>query len=294
MKLRLTNHLLCFITPILSGSVLTTLPSLAATLASSEATVNIGHFSHNPWEVRTLTDANTFTLAPSSGSVTAQADANATANFDPNDLPEGFSNFSLSRTSGQGSTYLGQAQSLAAVIGYDFLVEKGETFYFDFDAFLNLETSIDKPQFEAASAAGELSFELRDSTNGSVLDYFALAGNLTTPGVSDFIDFEKSTNITFNPTKTFLNKSFGGTQEVANASVNGRFSRSFNSLTYLTLVEVKTNEATVKAPESSSIIALLFFCLIGVGYGVRGKAFGTRSKITQQHQLTSTHLNSKM
>lgn len=54
---------------------------------------------------------------------------------------------------------------MAEVIGYNFLIGDGETFSFDFQGFLDLETSIDELQTESASAAGTLSLELYDSTN---------------------------------------------------------------------------------------------------------------------------------
>ena len=281
LKLRLANHLLCFVTPLVTGCVLATSPSLAATLASSGARLTIDNFSHNPQKVKTLTDTDTFTIALSDGSVTAEANANSIAKFDPSEPPTRFSNFSWSETSGEGNNYFGLAQSQAGVIAYDFLVRKDETFSFDFNGFLGLATSIDEPQSETASAAGELSFQLYDSNSGSLLDNFTLAGNLTTPGRGDFLDIENSTNITFNPSETSFERSFGGRQEAANASINGQFSRIFDSLTALTLVEVKTNQASVQVPEPGNIIEeILWFCLIGVGFAVRSKVFKAKSKIT--------------
>ena len=279
LKLRLANHLLWFVTPLVT-SVLAISPTLAATLASSTARFTIDNLSHNPQKVSTLTDTNTFTIAPSSGSVTAKADANAMATFDPNNPPTRFSNYSWSETSGQGSDYFGLAQSQAGVIAYDFLVGKNETFSFNFNSFLGLETSIDT-QFETASAAGNLSFQLYDSSSGNLLDNLTIDGNLTTPGRDDFLDIENSKHISFKPSETFVEKSFGGTQEVAKASVSGQFSRMFDNLTNLTLVEVKTNQASVQVPEPGDFLEdLLFLCLIGVGVAVKNKVFKAKSKVT--------------
>jgi hypothetical protein len=102
------------------------------------------------------------------------------------------------------------------------------------------------------------------------LDFLSVSGKLVSLGEGDFLDANESASITFNPNTTYLDRSFGGNQELATASVEGKFSRSFDSLTYLTLVETKTNRAIVQpVPESSNLVALVFFCLISVGYGVK-------------------------
>ena len=278
-KLGLAKRFLLLVTPILTGSALAQLalgiaasPSLAATIAFSKATEEIDNFSHNPLDVSTLTDTYTNTIA-TSGQVIAEADAEADFLTNPSKPPYAYSS-SFSTANGEGSNYSGVAQSLAEVIGYNFLVGNGETFSLDFKAILDLETSIDNPASEGASADGNLSLQLYDSTNRDnwiYLDSFTLSGNLTTLGDGDSLDYYKSASITFNPSGSSFDNSFGGTQEFADASVQGSFSRTFDSSTYLTLVEVKTNQATVQVPEPSSTLGLLFFGLIGVGYRVRRK-----------------------
>lgn len=283
-QLGLAKRFLLLVTPIVTSSAIapivlsiTASPSLAATLASSEERFDIGNFSHSPFEIETFTDTDTFTNA-TSGQATAEA--NAFAEFITNPLPPSASNASFSRANGNGSNYFGQAESEAAVIGYDFLVGKGETFSFDFKGFLNLKTSIDAPQSEVVNAAGDLSLVLFNSTNQNnwvSLSSFTLAGNLTTLGDGDSLVYD-SANITFNPT---IDTSFGGTQEFANASVQGNFSHTFDSLTSLTLVEAKSNQANVAAvPEPSSTLATLGLCLAGLGYRFRSKVFGAKTKIT--------------
>lgn len=267
-----TKRLFLFVTPLLTGWCVATSPTLAATLASSEARVNLENFSHNPIGVETFTNTDTQAIA-TTGQVTADADANALFITDGLDLPTQASNTSFSTAQGEGSRYFGRAQSLAAVIGYNFMVGANQTFSFDFAAFLGLQTSIDSPKFEQADADGEISLQLFDSTdsnNWRPLDFLTVSGKLTSPGGGDFLDAHRSASITFNPNKTSLARSFGGNKELATASVEGKFSRTFDSLTYLTLVEAKTNRAIVQTvPESSNLVALLFFCLISVGYGVK-------------------------
>lgn len=281
-QLRFAKRFLSLVTPIVTSSALAPLalsiaasPGMAATLAFSEASFNLDNFSHNPQDVLTLTDTNTVAIA-TSGEVATEADA--FADFITNPLPPSASNSSFSAVNGDGSDYFGLAESEAGVIGYNFLVEGGETFSFDFKAALDLETSIDEPQSEVASAAGDLTLELYDSTNPDKwipLDSFTLSGALTTPGDDDFLDYRNSASITFNPSETSFDSAFGGTKEFANASVQGSFSRIFDSETSLTLVEAKNNQASTAVPEPASTAALLF-CLTGLGYKIRNKAFGAK------------------
>ncbi|MBV9387379.1 MAG: hypothetical protein JOZ78_13230 [Chroococcidiopsidaceae cyanobacterium CP_BM_ER_R8_30] len=285
-KLVFAQRFLLLITSLITGSAsapfiicIGALPSQAATLAASDAMVELNNFNHSPTSVDALTDTNTFTFA-SNGSVTAEADANALAQFDPNNPPEGFSNVSLSHTSGEGSSYRGLAESLAGVIGYNFIIGSGETFSFDFQDSLDLASSVDNPKLESASADGNIALKLYDSTDPNnllPLDYLTISGNLATPGNGNSLNIDRSANISFNSSET----SIGGTKQSAEVSVQGSLSRNFDRETHLTLEEFKTNQASVSAsvPEPSQDLALLFgFGLVCFGETVRRKAFGSRSK----------------
>ncbi|MCA1991027.1 MAG: hypothetical protein LDL41_03125, partial [Coleofasciculus sp. S288] len=70
---------------------------------------------------------------------------------------------------------------------------------------------------------------------------------------------------------------------VAVAELEGSYSRYFESLTYVTLVEAKMTKAnaSVKTPETSAMLSLLLFGLLGIGYGVKAKAFESKSKFTE-------------
>ncbi len=271
---KLAQGLVPFVTSLATSLVVATSPSLAATLASSQATVNLNNFSHAPLDIFTLTNTNASTIS-SNGSV--KADANAQANFiaDPLGATQA-DNFSMSKTSGSGESYFGLAQSFAGIIGYNFIVGENERFSFDFQAALNLETSIDQARFERARADGKISLELYNTTdplNWVPLDFLTLSSNLATAGNGDFLTPQKSTSITFNPNETSFETSFGGSNEYAKASVLGSYSRTFDSLTSLTLIETKMNQASVKVPvpESSNQISLLLFGLFCLGYGVKQK-----------------------
>lgn len=278
MQINFAKGFLLLITPIAPLVGLTTSPLLAATLGNSEAIVQIGNFSHDPSDVLILAEtyANTFA---SNGEVTAEA---------VNDLivvdsPFYADNSSFSRTNGNGSEYSGIAQSTAAVVGYNFRVNSGD-FSFNFNAGLNLATSIENPQFEAANATGKISLKLYETSNKYnwiYLDSFILSGNLATMGDNDFLNYKNSNGFTLNLRKTALETSFGSQQEIAQASTEGNYSRTFDVLTYLTLVEDKTNYAEVNAqesasvPEPSTILGSLLW-IMGMRYKMKRKGFSSR------------------
>ncbi|NEO08203.1 MAG: hypothetical protein F6K51_22625 [Moorea sp. SIO3I8] len=273
MNKTIAKKLLLFAT--VTGSVLAAAPSLAATFALSKGSFDF-NFSTDPLEVVTLTEADTFVIS-SGGDVIAEANAVSTFNPDsPNPLKRA-RNKSLSTAEGEGSNYRGVAESFAGLIGYNFFVDAGETFSFDFNGFLDLITMIDNPPAESASAEGTVVFELYDSNDLSTpIDFFALSGNLETLGYDDFLVSAHSDNVfAYND----FTKLFGGTEEFALADVQGYYERTFETATYLTLVEAKTNKAIVKAPESSNLLGLLFFGLLSIGYRVKTKSFTDKSKL---------------
>lgn len=245
------KHFIQLTTPLIAISVLAS-PSQAATLALSNGALEFTNFTQSPLNIGTQTNTNTLTVAKN-GIVQAQAIADALFISAP---PEA-TDVSLSQAWGEGRDYLGLAQSEASVIG-DFVVDADTPFSFNFQAALNLKTSIDNPPHENARAGGDISFVLFDKTNQSVLDFFSLEGNLTTPGDNDFVALQKSDNIALSVPS--LDSEFGGNQEFATALVKGSLQRSFAQKTDLTLIEVKTNQARVQAPEPSTTLALLLSC----------------------------------
>jgi hypothetical protein len=283
LKLGYGFNLLLFFAPLIGGLSVANSSIFAATLASSTAAVSMENFSTAPLGI--TTNAQMYYAVSQSGEVSTTAIAWAIANFNPNQPPQGFFNFSNSRAAGEGSNYLGLAQSMAGIIGYDFSVAKGQNFSFDFNLSLKLETSIDSPPVEGASASGEVFFELRDSNDWSLLDSLSISGNIKSLG-DDYIDTLLSDNIKLNSDST-PNKSFGGKQEYAYASLIGKFSRKFDRDINLTLIEVKRNEVLVKAPEPNNTVAIFSLCLIGIG-------LDGCSKLKRKTQLASTHATSKI
>ncbi|NES84340.1 MAG: hypothetical protein F6K10_24640 [Moorea sp. SIO2B7] len=259
-----------------TGSVLAAAPSLAATFALSKGSFDFRNFSTDPLEVVTMSEADTFVIS-TGGEVIVEANAESNFNPDSPDPLQRARNKSLSTAEGEGSNYRGIAESFAGLIGYNFFVDAGETFSFDFNGFLDLITMIDNPPAESASAEGTVVFELYDTNDLSTpIDFFALSGNLETLGYDDFLVSAHSDNVfAYND----FTKLFGGTEEFALADVQGYYERTFETATYLTLVEVKTNKVTVKAPESSNLLGLLFFGLLSIGYRVKTKSFTDKSKL---------------
>lgn len=254
------KRFLALVTPAIATSILATSPSQAATIAYSESTFNINNFSSSPLNIRTLT--NTVTEAISTGGqVSAEAKAEAKFNVDINDSNNSASNWSFSQAEGQGYGYIGSAKSLAAIIGYDFTVD--EKFSFDFSGLFKLETSIDDAFTERANAYGELSYQLYDSDSGYLLDSFNIFGNLSTLGNNDAFVVQPSSSITLDLNQTSVKESFGGRQEYASTSFKGKYSRTFDKSTRLTLVEFKNNHVNVyTVPEPSTILGSLFSCTI--------------------------------
>ena len=244
LNLKLVTRLFLSVTPLITGSVFAASPSFAASEACAATSVDFGLFSHNPFSIFTDTNTNTVAVAPD-GTATASADADAAFVVDPLVSLTTAYNTSESTTNGDGSSYFGLAQSTAVLGGYKFLVEAGETFSFNFKAFLGLETSLDNPLAESANSLGEIAFQLYEETDSAttLLDSFTLNGNLTSSGDTDFINLQHSENILFDSSD--ISSSFGGLQESANALIQGKYSRTFATPTYLSLFETKAVQASV-------------------------------------------------
>ena len=248
----LVKKFLLLTAPVIASSVLFSTPSKAATFAYSEGN-SVFRFDQSPSNVATDVSAETLAVdIDGGGMVGAIAQAQAFFLIEPAEAL----NSSLSAAFGQNQDYLGVAESEASVIG-NFDVDANTNFSFDFLSNLELATSIDNPLQESAEVGGDISFALINRQSNDVLDFFNLAGNITTQGDNDFVAFQKSDNVTIN--QKFSAPGFGGLQEFLTVSIQGSLERFFTDETNLTLVEVKRNRArvTAKAPEPTSTLALL-------------------------------------
>ena len=290
----LAKRFLLLSAPIVATSALATAPGLAATFASSESYFELDGFSHAPGEMETFTVTDTLAIAES-GEVEATGSAVAFFGYSPEEASEENDNsaspvafnHSLSQAQGDGTNYLGVAASGAAVTGYNFLVNAGETFSFGFRGFLDLFTSIDSPKTERASTAGGAFFQLYDTSdenNWTLLDSFDIFAKIFTSdnGNGDFLSQPQySSNIALNPDGTGAGYSFGGNNEFAYAYFDGSYSRTFENATSLTLVEAKGNYAKAEGvPEPSFMIGSLLFTLMGAGYRAKNKSRKSSSAVS--------------
>lgn len=263
-NLRLIQKFFLVTAPVLASSVLNISPSKAATFGYSNSEVTFTNFSQIPSNVATFSDTDTL-VDGNGGSVIAEAEALPIFLR----IPPFATNSNKSLAYGENQDYLGLAESESEIIG-NFDIEADTNFSFDFLALLNLGTSIDNPPAENVRVSGDIFFELWDIDNNTVLDYFALAGNLVTEGDNDFVAFEKSDNV--NVRQAEADGDSGGKEESLIAYVEGSVDRYFASETNLALIEVKRNRVRVTAPEPSISLALL------VSSGVIGVVLKPRRK----------------
>ncbi|MBO3460779.1 hypothetical protein G7B40_022320 [Aetokthonos hydrillicola Thurmond2011] len=271
---RFAKRFLLLVSPLLATSALLTSPSQAATFSSSQGALDLFDFTENFSTTESQNLGNVSAVA-NGGIVNAQ-NIKAVANITPNPL-EVFTS-ATSVANGDSKDYFGTADATAKIIG-NFNVDPGKVFSFNFASALDLETQIDNPPAENASASGKLSFFLLDTTNvpqnnlqnfladllsspsnsipNNALDFFSLSGNLNTQGGGDFITSQKSQNVTF--TTEDKDFSFGGTQEFATDFIEGSLQRSFDRKANLTLVAVRSTQSRVVAPEPSLNFALVLF-----------------------------------
>ncbi|GAB4192041.1 MAG: hypothetical protein Fur006_36000 [Coleofasciculaceae cyanobacterium] len=249
LNLKLAQRLFLCITPLVAGSLVATLPSFAATLASSEGNTIYSNFSHNPLSVGTGRSPNTLD-STNNGQVVIKSETEATFNIESSS-PSTTRAFSRSASTVEGnsnSDYAETANSSTSLFGYQFQVGAGETFSFNFNGFLNLNTSVDSEP-EAANAFGLIAFQLFDSNDmENPISFLSITGSLNSLDNSDFLDVFRGSDITLNPNGTSYTTNFGGNKETANTQFTGQFSRFFNRATTLVMREFKSNSAGASCP----------------------------------------------
>jgi hypothetical protein len=272
------KKVLLFCAPLVATSTLVASPSQAATFALSTGSFEV-NFNQSPLGTQTTTDTDTLAIASAGSSVVTDANADAIFVSAPSlSLPCSLErklttpaacNGSSSFAEGEGTNYFGLAQSEARVLG-NFLINPGETFAFNFLAFLGLTAEVDDLDSERATASGEVSFQIVDGDSGTLLDSFLLAGKVDTKGNSDFITTQQNTYMTLGRSSTI--ESPAGKEKFTQGSIQASYSRTFANTTNLLFVETKRNQVTVKTPEPSTTIGfLLTFGLAGIGLKARKK-----------------------
>jgi hypothetical protein len=310
----ISYQLLRWTAPLFAGTgiAITATPSLAATLASSDVSVDIFSFSHSPYSTLTSVQTNTFTKAgtiPQENSEAAFEDSEfplllggnrAEAEFQAVALGENtiadvdvsvFASESLSSTdlisisasdsegssvaatveasalistlsplasnrlstqaSGdRGANYQGIAQGKSTILGQFFLGNEPETetFSFNFNIVSTLAAFVENSQRERAKATANISFLLLGGSSEddqTVLDFLSISSNLTK--TENFYENSSSANKSNNFTLTLFDEFSNSDRNDIN--IFGSYQRSFNTPTYLTLVEVKQAKSLTNVPE---------------------------------------------
>ncbi|MDY7022399.1 MAG: hypothetical protein SWJ54_13750, partial [Cyanobacteriota bacterium] len=173
-------------------------------------------------------------------------------------------------------SFSGIANSVASASGL-FLVNPGETFSFDFSFQLALDTSIDNPQKESASALGELGlflsakpFEPGDldldnpdpqeleniflsDVGFNALDSLQLIAELNTVG--DEPDPQALATDGFSGSDLVGGLTLGGLSEEILFDIQGTYSQTFNEATFIKLNgAVLTGHASAQAVPAPSVL----------------------------------------
>jgi hypothetical protein len=273
--LRRTRQWLLMIPPFIATSILTSIPTDAATLAFSESDIKFTNFSESIGRIELVNNADISGVS-NGGIFEGENSASNNSSTSPPEVTS--SAFSLAF--GDNRDYEGTAQTQAKIVG-NFDVDAGELFSFDFATKLNLETGIDNPLIEKAGARGNIYFFLfntADISQGGInlddiflsidtgklkynpLEFFKLNGNLNTFGLQDFINFQQSSNIKIE--QQLFQSDFGGISEVASASIRGSLRHQFDSKASVTLLALRRNQASVSVPEPALGVALILFVVI--------------------------------
>lgn len=273
LTLQTRRHWLLGVPSFIVTSVLTAIPTNAATFAFSQAQIELNNFSN----FGTIELENKANVSGETNGGIFGAENKALNNSTASPLQINSSASSLAF--GENRDYEGSAETQARVLG-NFDIDAGQLFSFDFNANLNLETEIDDPLSERANAKSNISFYLFDTANipqvnildyfkYQPLDYFTLNAGLNTFGSQDFLDYQRSQGVSF--TNENKQTGFGAKQETASAIIQGKLQRSFTNKTNITLITLRQTKSQVKVPEHSMLVPLIFIvATIAVGV-VRNK-----------------------
>jgi hypothetical protein len=255
MKLKHSTGAIAFLlaTPLVTCLTVGIAPSSAAIIAGSAATVSIDNFSHRPKGNGTVTNTYTETTA-NNGLVISEAMAEAVFISNAQGLLTG--TLSESKVQGDGNNYSGLATTQAIVLG-DFDIDAAKTFSFNFQTALELLTSVDNRESERASARGSISFSLINTVTNILLDSFQISSGLGSSS-GHYLNFSPSNS--FNPTAINFNLMAEGSAVQSRLSTSGGYSRRFDSVTSLRLVQVNNNIAEAEAvPEPSTLLGTAIF-----------------------------------
>ncbi|MDJ0693720.1 hypothetical protein [Mastigocoleus sp. MO_188.B34] len=284
------------VTPFVTTWVLASSPGLAATLAGSYGDLFFTDFSQQETSaLEAVNDADGFAESRTDDSVSDFDNFSSTI-AEPSPLE--ISNVAESLVFGDGPSYTASATTSPRYFA-NFDVNRNDTLSFNFSAFLDLNASVDQPGVEYASAAGDISFYLLDTTGTSadqrlnflnspqfdptqigqnnILDSFTLAASIDATGQNNFINNTSSGNISFTSNSGL--SSFGpidggnGSEASKSSFVEGSVNRSFKKDSNVTLLAFKNTKSNVKVPEPENVLgSILFAGLLVVAMKARKKA----------------------
>lgn len=284
------------VTPFVTTWVLASAPGLAATLAGSYGELFFTDFSQQETAAfEAINAADGSAESRTDDSISDFQNFSSTIN---QPAPLDISNVAESLVFGEGPSYTASATTSPRFFA-NFDVKRNDTLSFDFGAFLDLNASVDQPGVEYASAAGDISFYLLDTTGTSadqrldflnstqfnpnqigqnnILDSFTLAASIDAVGQDNFINNTSSGNISFRSNSGL--SSFGptdggnGSEAVKSSSVEGSLNRSFKKDRNVTLLAFKNTKSNTKVPEPENILgSVLFAGLLVVAMRARKKA----------------------
>jgi hypothetical protein len=273
---RFSRQWLLMVPPFLATSILTNIPTSAATLALSQSDLYLTNFSQNVTTIELVNQAN-ISAKTNGGIFAAQNNANNKYSVSPPEI----SSSAFSLAFGNNNDYAGKAETQAQIVA-NFDVDANEYFNFDFTVSLNLQTHIDNFLLEHANAKGDISLLLFDTTTTPIddirnffssfislktgkikynpLDFLAVNAKLNTPGFLDSIDSQHSQNITLS--QQLRNPNFSGNDENASIMLKGSLKRYFAQKSNLTLLALRRNQTHVSVAEPRNQVGLVLLAII--------------------------------
>ncbi|MGB3535866.1 MAG: hypothetical protein WBA13_20410 [Microcoleaceae cyanobacterium] len=301
---KLTAGWLVFTVPFISTLSLNITPSQAATFSSATTQVTLTNFNLNAEASSVTVNPTAFAISPvgsdfnsdflddilaeesvtasaADDTVVATADFSTVASF-PSIASGNNSSFVSSETAneafGTGGSYIGKSKTESTVLANFFLnPEAGETqtFSFDFNAFWELETFVDKTR-EQSTATADVSLTVcgRNSLGENPLfcDSLSTFGQLDSSNTTDLFAFQKSDPFTID---VLNNPGISGSQNFKQTDffALGSYQQEFDKPIYLSLAAVQSSEAYVSTPESSTTVALLSLTALTIALGKRKKKY---------------------
>lgn len=284
------------VTPFITTWMLASAPGLAVSLAGSYGELFFTDLNQqNSAAFETINDANGSAKSGADDSLTDYYNFSRT-NFKPSSSE--ISNIAESLVFGEGSKYNSFATTTPRFFA-NFNVKRNDNLSFKFAAFLGLKASVDRPGVEYASATGDISFYILDTTGisankrldflnstqldpnqvgkNNILDSFTLAANVDALGRNNFISNTSSGNIIFNSNSGLSTvgpiDGNNGSEAVKNSLFEGSVNRSFEKDTNVTLIAFKNTKSNVEVPEAENALGtILFAVLIVLAMRLRNKA----------------------